>query len=122
MIFFLLKYNLHSVTSFLVCGFRIFEKCLESCNYHHNQDIEQLPQIPSYPLVVHSLIPYPTLMTTSITFSKISYNWNYTGCSLLSLAYFTQHSAVKSHPHVSSCSFLLLSSILLFLFIILNFS
>lgn len=97
---FILRFNLHTIEipPTLVFISPNFDKRVQWCNHHRNQDIErfcQLPQIPWYPFEADPF-PHPLPLATTDVFSEFclprtSREWNHAVGSLLSLTPFTQH-------------------------------
>ena len=121
---------LHALVCVCVCVCVVIRNvvtCVDSCDHHHSQDIEQFHHRDPlcYPFIAKAIsFPAPTslslgnhssiLQLYNFVISEMLYKWNHTVCYLLRLAFLTQHHSLEIH---SGCcvsifhSFLLLSSI-----------
>lgn len=97
-----------------------FDKYIESCTYHHNQDKKISISPESFLLPFCNQFPprgkdLPVFYHYLFTFSRISVKRNHILCGLLCLLFFTQDNAFKIHlflAYINSLLLLLLNSLL----------
>lgn len=93
-----------------------FNTFIDLSNHYHNQYIEWFHPHMRLPWAAPLQSALPSLLTPDITalfsstFSRMSWNWSPTVCSIWELASFTQHSTIGIYPWCVTCQFLVIAA------------